>query len=119
MRLPRHLLMIGLLTLLAGCAGPRYEWGSYEPALYQHYRSPGEQAAFTSALAESLTRGEAKGKVPPGLYAEYGYQLYEAGRYDEAKAYFQKESAKWPESRVLMTRLIELCEQGRRKAGAL
>lgn len=104
------------LSLLAGCVGPRYDWGNYEDSLYRHYRNPAEQNQFSTELATTLARAEASGKVPPGLYAEYGYQLYEAGRYAEARNYFEKENALWPESRVLMARLIELCAKAQDKA---
>jgi hypothetical protein len=40
------------------------------------------------------------------LYAEYGFALYEAGRIDEAVIYFRKEKEKWPESAVIMDKMI-------------
>ncbi len=46
------------------------------------------------------------GRVPPGLYAEYGYALYEAGQANEALIYFGKEKEKWPESAVIMDKMI-------------
>lgn len=107
-----------LLALLSGCATQRYDWGNYESALYQHYRNPADQNLFATELAGTLARAESRGKVPPGLYAEYGYELYAAGRPDEAQVYFKKESALWPESRVMMTRLIDLCQKSANKGGA-
>ncbi|OPZ58697.1 MAG: hypothetical protein BWY87_01341 [Deltaproteobacteria bacterium ADurb.Bin510] len=105
-----------VLVALTGCAGQRYEWGGYEDTLYRHYRRPAEAAEFTTRLGDDLHRAETSGKVPPGLYAEYGYALYEAGRYAEAQDYFKRESDLWPESRVLMARLIELCAKAQARA---
>ena len=47
-----------------------------------------------------------KDRIPPGLYAEYGYALFEAGRLDEALTYYQREREEWEESRVFMDKMI-------------
>lgn len=44
--------------------------------------------------------------VPPGIYADYGYGLYQIKNYQEAIQYFEKEKALWPEATPLMERLI-------------
>ena len=42
-------------------------------------------------LQVSIQQCEANGRmVPPGLYGEYGYLLYETGHYGEAVAFFSK-----------------------------
>ena len=83
-----------------------YAWGKYDTTLYQHYKSPQEKEAHLERLAEILKNAEAKDMVPPGLFAEYGYALYEIGKIPGAIIYFEKEKAKWPESNVLMTKMI-------------
>jgi hypothetical protein len=46
--------------------------------------------------------------VPPGIYAEYGFVMYEEGNNQQAVFYYQKEADKWPESRAFMTKLIAI-----------
>jgi len=48
--------------------------------------------------------------VPPGIYAEYGFALYEKGNFPDAIKFFKLESDKWPESRVLMAKMIRNAE---------
>ncbi len=58
-------------------------------------------------LKTVVLQAEQAGKrVPPGVYAEYGYALYEEGQYGPAIEYFKKEHEQWPESRVLMEKMI-------------
>jgi len=46
-------------------------------------------------------------KVAPGLYAELGTLYLQAGESAKAKSYYTKERDAWPESRGLMTAMIE------------
>jgi len=97
-----------LAAALQGCATPTYyAWGAYDDALYAHYKNPQEREAFVENLKKVLLEAEKEGRrVPPGINAEYGYALYEEGRYVEAVVYFQKERDQWPESLVLMEKMI-------------
>jgi hypothetical protein len=102
-----YIIAIVMLAIcLSGCATKKYAWNNYDGALYQHYKNPTEEDAFIAKLKEIISDGEVSGKVPPGIYAEYGYVLYEKGQNDEAIKYFQKESDKWPESRTFMAKMI-------------
>jgi hypothetical protein len=101
-------LVLGLALAAAGCA-PRahYGWGSYHQVLYAHYRAPQEREAFVAGLWATIQAAEQEGlRVPPGLYAEYGYALFEEGRTQEAVAWFEKEKAAWPEARLFMDKMI-------------
>lgn len=93
---------------LNGCASNSlYDWGHYEDSLYDRY------------VKEDLTHGEAyaqetitdternQGRVPPGVYADYGFLLYRRGDKTGAVAYFEKEKHAFPESTALMAKLIE------------
>jgi len=103
------------VLLLAGCAAqPRYTWCKYDCLLYDHYKNPEQNAEFIEALKEAVLEGEAAGQVPPGIYAEYGYALYEQGNNPLAIQYFQKESEKWPESRVFMAKMITNVQNGKK-----
>jgi len=75
--------------------------------LYSHYANPQDSERYLERLGQIVQRAEVeKDKVPPGLYAEYGYALFEAGRLDEALTYYRKEREEWEESRVFMDKMI-------------
>ncbi len=111
MSLPRLILCCYALFLVTGC-GPktRYVWTDYDNKLYQHYKNPAELDLFIQDLKTVMEAGEAAGLVPPGIYAEYGFALCEKGSFAEAGKYFQLESAKWPESRVLMAKMTQYAQ---------
>ena len=104
----RLLLLMMIAVITAGCAQTRYAWNGYDDKLYTYYKNPVEADRFMESLHEIILDGESSGRVPPGIYAEYGYQLYERGRYPEAVAWFTKERTAWPDSRILMDRMIAL-----------
>lgn len=93
----------------AGCA-PRsnlYHWRGYDEGLYRHYKQPQDREPWVETLKLVIIESEERGsKIPPGILAEYGYALYEEGRFPEAIAHFERERAEWPESRELMDKMI-------------
>ncbi len=105
---PRVALALALAAAVSGCASQTvYHWNGYDEALYRHYRDPAGREAWVEALRTTILEAEQEGrKVPPGLYAEYGYALLEEGKSKEAVVWFEKEKAKWPESRLLMEKMI-------------
>jgi hypothetical protein len=105
---PRILLSFLVVLLVAGCATKRaYHWGDYDSALYAYYQNPQESEAYLQRLGDIIQKAETeKDKVPPGLYAEYGYALFTAGRLDEALVYYKKERDEWQESVVFMDKMI-------------
>jgi hypothetical protein len=107
-----------IVILLSGCAAPsRYSWNNYDGVLYQHYKNPAENDAFIENLKGIVQAAEASGNVPPGIYAEYGFALYEKGQYNEAMIFYQKEYDKWPESRVLMKKMMSNTKMRIEKTG--
>ncbi len=107
----KRLIAIGLAFLVfSGCAKTIYNWGSYEDDLYRYYKSSKTQEdreRYMSQLSSLIEKSGVNGRtVPPGIYAEYGYGLYQAGKYEEAILYFEKERSLWPEARPLMERII-------------
>jgi hypothetical protein len=112
------LLAVAALAAASGCAqkSALYHWGPYDDTLYAHYKHPDDREAFVAGLKTMILEAEQRGeKVPPGGYAEYGYALYEEGQYPLAVTNFKKERELWPESRVLMEKMIRNAE---RKAGS-
>ena len=104
--------VLGLLVLQGCAASTHYAWGKYDESLYSHYKAPQEREAFVANLKEVVLQSEQEGKlVPPGIYAEYGYALLEEGQNQAAVSYFKKEQAKWPESNVLMEKMIRVADR--------
>ncbi|MDE1181381.1 DUF4810 domain-containing protein [Paraburkholderia sp.] len=103
---------MALLALATGCAQQqvaKYNWGDYESAMYNYYQTPATSRAFADKLLSAIQASESAGKkVPPGMYAEYGELMYEAGDNAAATTFFEKEKSTWPESSVLMTNMIRL-----------
>jgi len=113
----RHTILLAAAVALlfavgSGCAPKtRYAWGKYDSTLYSHYKNPQDQEAYLERLGEIVREAETQDRVPPGLYAEYGYALYLKGSTGEALTYFEKEKAKWPESNVLMEKMLRNVKQ--------
>ncbi len=112
----RRALALILLSLgLGGCAagGGLYYWGGYEDSLYLRERDSSEAArekAF-GMVAETIQQAGADGKkVPPGVYADYGYLLFRQGRKGESVEAFRKEAELYPESRYFMDAVIARVE---------
>lgn len=98
--------------LLTGCAPQGlFYWGDYESSLYGRYvQNDGQHTE--AYLRGTFTEAEIQHrKVPPGVYADYGFLLYTKGDKAGAIAYFEKERALYPESTALMNKLIERIRQ--------
>lgn len=109
------LLISGLV--LASCAPPsQYRWGNYEHALYTYYKEPAELERYAEELTQIIATAGAEGRVPPGIYAEYGYVLWMQGKPNEAIAQFEREKHIWPESTHLMDLLIHNVTSSQRPA---
>ena len=111
MRLPGRTLWLPLLaSLVAGCASGKkqlYAWNGYDDALYALARAPQDNERYLERLKQIIERTETShDKVPPGIYAEYGYALFTNGQLEDAIAYYARERDTWPESRVFMEKMI-------------
>jgi len=104
-------VLVSLLALSGCAAKTRYVWRDYDTKLYSHYKDPAQKEEFYQALKETLDDAESSGRIPPGIYAEYGYVLYEQGNSSQAILYYQKEADLWPESRFFMTKLINMAKK--------
>lgn len=98
--------LIGTLATAACAPTTLFEWGNYEPALYAYSQNPERRGLYQEALEKAIERGRARDAVAPGLLAELGYLHMEAGETVEAVRYFQEERSRFPESAVLMDRVI-------------
>jgi len=98
--------------LLGGCTQPGlYYWGGYEDSLYERYVE-NDTGQTEVHLQETLAEAQkTKQRVPPGLYADYGFMLYKRGDKSGAINFFKKEKELYPESSMLMTKLIDRVKQ--------
>jgi hypothetical protein len=106
--------LLALAAATAGCATSQtgYNWGNYDDALYAHYKSPQDRQAWVASLKKIILQSEQAGaKVPPGIYAEYGFALYEEGKTADAVAYYTREMNNWPESRIFMEKAIAIAQR--------
>jgi hypothetical protein len=108
-----HLLAAALvIALLAGCASqqkPMYYWGNYSHTLYEYKKHPSDESfsEHMKCLDDVIKVSKENNlRVPPGVYAEYGYYMLEMGKNEEAVGYFRLEEQAYPESTQLMERLI-------------
>lgn len=105
-RLPALLM---LLTTTACAAPPLFHWGQYEESLYARHQDLSEQgqAVAFKMLEVTIQEAEAaKSRVPPGVYADYGYLLFKQGKVEDAVVYFRKEAETYAESKYLMESII-------------
>ena len=100
---------------MAACAPQtKYYWGDYSSSLYGYYTDPSTEAGYEKTLVD-VTSADSKGKkVPPGLYAEYGYEELSRGNVEKAVDLFEHEKQAWPESAVFMDKAITAAKTGQK-----
>lgn len=99
------------LTTLTGCATQKtlYSWGQYEEVLYSSYAKPGQTPLEKQIemLEQDYQKARSKQQpVPPGWHAHLGFLYYGVGKLDKAKQEFESEKAAFPESAILIDRLL-------------
>lgn len=96
--------------LLAGCgANQRYYWGSYQDLIYVDYAEPGKMSPtdLAKAMETDLQYADKHHQqVPPGFHAHLGYLYAKLGNKEAARVNFETEKRMYPESAVLMDRLL-------------
>ncbi len=94
---------------LTSCAPSKlFYWGDYSHTAYNLKKNPDSKhrEAHKRELLEIMEKSKKrKLKVPPGVYCEYGYLMYQDGNSDEALKYFELEETTYPESRTFTHRL--------------
>lgn len=100
------------IVVLSGCSTPTptlYQWGGYQPAVYQYFRNdqtnPEEQIAALEKIID--TSGAKNQLVAPGIHAHLGMLYAQTGKMSEATAQFEKEMELFPESAPFMTFLLK------------
>lgn len=100
------MLLAGALAITACATPPRFEYGTYEPALYAYYKKPEMADRFEQALEKAIEKGEASDRLAPGLYSELGYLQLLQGDQAGAIALFEKEAKAFPESAFFMNTVV-------------
>lgn len=107
------LFLCGLSLLsLVGCASaPKalYSWGEFPKQTYLSLSLPEKSSPQDQVLKLEKDIEQAKAKnaaVPPGLYAHLGMQYLNMNNAAKASQYFELERQVYPESTVLMDRLL-------------
>ncbi|GFO70046.1 lipoprotein [Geomonas limicola] len=109
----RKFLALALAALsLAGCATkPVYYYGNYTRSQLDYVREPNEETlkqrfeVLDDIIANSKDKSTS-GRVPPGIFADYGYLLALNGKNAEAVAKFKQERELYPESSVFVEYMI-------------
>ena len=84
-----------------------YSWGNYENDLFIYYHKPEYKDDVVKDQLQFLSELEQKNKKPPpGLLAEAGTMLLLQGDTDKAIQYYEKEADTWPESEILMRKIV-------------
>lgn len=107
----KSFFLILIFMILSSCASQSlYDWGHYQDLLYDQYQTPGKATPEIQVLKleEDIEKARSKNKPqPPGFYAHLGYQYLQMGRTTEAKDSLEAERRQFPESAVLMERLLK------------
>lgn len=91
-----------------------YSWHGYEDATCQYSKKSTEELHVKMLEEYKKVTDKQKGTrgvVPPGLYAEYGYQLYKGGKKEEGLSFLKKEIELYPESEKYISRIIKQLEK--------
>ncbi|MBJ9952519.1 MULTISPECIES: DUF4810 domain-containing protein [unclassified Acinetobacter] len=99
---------------LVGCASsgpkPLYRWGEFPQQTYLMLSTPEKTSPQQqiSLLEKDIEKAKARNEaVPPGLYAHLGLLNLNINNAPRAVEYFELERQVYPESTVLMDRLLQ------------
>lgn len=93
-----------------------FYWGDYSLTLYDYKKNPDETTleAHKKEILEVIEYANKwERKVPPGVYAEYGYILLKEGKETEGMASLDKETTLYPESAVFIERIKTMYAGGK------
>lgn len=106
-------MLIGFLIVISfsGCVRNKniYYFGDYSRTLYAHEKNNNDESfqRHLQELASVIEKSKSQNMpVPPGIYAELGYMQLKKNNTQQAVEFFQAESSLYPESKLLMDKLI-------------
>lgn len=90
-----------------------YYWSGYHNAIASANDTAEKVKSSEAALRRLIKKSDEAGRrIAPGLLAEYGYFFFERGEFDTAIYWFEREIGEWPESAVLMKKMIRRAREG-------
>jgi hypothetical protein len=114
----RSIALLAMLLSTAGAAfadSSRLAWGRYEELIFAGYVKPGslDPQADVKVLEKDRQAAKSAGKpLPPGWHAHLGMMYFRAGRSDTARRELEAEKEAFPESAVLVDRLLANVSSG-------
>ena len=111
-----RLILVSAISLFSiNCATQKqmYCWGNYSDSLYECKKNPGaETLAKHKEVLENIIEESKKRelRIPPGVSAELGYIYAVQNNNSKAIELFNLEKKTYPESSILMERLISQAE---------
>ena len=103
------LFFAGCISLSACATVPiPYNWSGYSSSLYGVKKEPSDEKlhAHKLVLMQIIQGSDGKPlRVPPGIYAEYGYILVKEGKTEEGIKYLDLEAQTFPEAKVFIERV--------------
>lgn len=112
----RQVLALLVMVSLTGCANKiLYDWAGFNSGVEGHFTTMLKHDVGAISTEQTLeivsnhvARNNEKGlKVPPGVYAELGTLYLEENNLSQAIFFYRQEQITWPESSVLMEKLID------------
>lgn len=120
MKVMKKLFIAAIAVVAAGamssCTTTKtlYSWHDYEDATCQYSKRATDKLQVKMLEEYKKVTEKQKGTrgvVPPGLYAEYGYQLCKGGKKEEGLSFLKKEIELYPESEKYISRIIKQLEK--------
>ncbi|KPW78700.1 putative lipoprotein [Pseudomonas syringae pv. coriandricola] len=104
-------------AFVTGCAEqPKtlYQWGSYQPEVYEYFKGEGEsKEAQVEKLEEDLQKIRAANATPPpGYHAQLGMLYGSLGKDDQMVQELRTEKTLFPESATYMDFLLKNAHAG-------
>lgn len=100
---------------LTGCVQqPKslYQWGSYQPELYEYFKGESKEAQVAK-LEEDLQKIRSSNATPPpGYHAQLGMLYGSLGKDDQMVQELRTEKALFPESATYMDFLLKNAQAG-------
>ena len=107
----KTLATLAVPLLLAACATPPkplYHWGSYQPALYAHFKGDDAKAQeLLEKLQVQLSETQQQNlQPPPGLHGHMALLNARLGRGEESRRHLERERQLFPESAAYIDLLL-------------
>lgn len=109
------ILLLFVVVFLISCAPKRmYNWENYSETLYAYKKDASDESLLKhmKELEKIIEVSKQNNmRIPPGVYGELGYYYLRSNRTKESIEYFNLEKQSYPESGILMERLIQKAEE--------